>query len=87
MQISYNISSFADLYQCQVMTFNINVNESSNLASVFKLRFSCLYGDIINQIVESWHIAISRFVTKTNRKLCEMENVNIGRLLLPNRDF
>ena len=65
------------------MTFNINVglNESNNLASVFKLRFSCLYGDIVNQIVESWLIAISRFVTKTNRKLYEMENVNIGRLL------
>ena len=36
------------------------------------LRISCLYGDIVNQIVESWRIAISRFVTKTNSKLCEM---------------
>ena len=69
------------------MTFNININESNNLASVFKLRVSCLYGGIVIEISESWRIAISRSITKTNKKLCEIENLNIGRLLLPNRDF
>ena len=37
---------------------------------------------VVNQFVGNW-----RFVIKTNRKLREKENVNIGRLLLTNRDF
>ena len=42
---------------------------------------------VVNQFVGNWRIVIFRFVIKTNRKLREKEKVNIGRLLLTNRDF
>ena len=46
------------------MPFNTNVNESNNLchlASVFNLRFSCLY-DVVNQFVES---LVYHYISKT----------------------